>query len=373
MHKQLSISRNLKIFTLTILTVCILLLSSSVLADDTLLGDPPSFPNNNNISSKADSETQNEIQAAGNYFIYLSLIQRGQDSAFLNIQDRQVALDFYQQQYLTSQGVAMNWTGNQGSCNPGSTDLNFRLAVLRRINYFRAVAGVPAGVTFSDDSNRKAQAAALMMSVNNQLSHDPPNSWLCYSSDGHDGAGSSNLSLGAYAWDAIALYMKDPGTGNYFAGHRRWILYPQTQVMGTGDIPPAQGYPASNSLVIFDTAHMWEQRPLTRETYVAWPPPGYVPYQVVFSRWSFALANADFKDASVTMASGGSNLSVTLAKLETGYGENTLVWIQTGLNDGAAWPVPPQDTTYTISIHNVLVNSQSRDYQYNVIVFNPGP
>ncbi len=371
MHKQFSISKNLKAFTLTILTACILLLSSSVLADDFLLGEPPSILNNNNIRSKVETEAQNDLQAADNYSIYLPLILRTQDSAFLNLQNRQVSMDFYQQQYLTSEGIPMNWTGNQSSCSPGTTSLNFRLAVLRRINYFRAMAGVPAGVTFSDDSNRKAQAAALMMSVNKTLSHDPPNSWLCYSSDGHSGAGSSNLSLGAYAWDAISLYMKDPGTGNYFAGHRRWILYPQTQVMGTGDIPPVPSYPASNSLVVFDT-HMWEQRPATRDVFVAWPPPGYVPYQVVFPRWSFALANAVFSDASVTMASGGSNLSVAVANLETGYGENTLVWIPMGLNDGANWPLPAQDTTYTVSIHNVLVNSQSSDYQYNVIVFNPG-
>ena len=173
MHKQFSISKNLKTFTLTILTVCILLLSSSVLADDSLLGDPASIPNNNNLPSKVESEAQNDLQAAGNYSIYLPLILRGQDLAFLNLQNRQVSLDFYQQQYLTSQGVPMNWTGNHGSCSPGSTDLNFRLAVLRRVNYFRAMAGVPAGVTFSDDSNRKAQAAALMMSVNKTVEPRP--------------------------------------------------------------------------------------------------------------------------------------------------------------------------------------------------------
>ncbi len=195
-----------------------------------------------------------------------------------------------------------------------------------------------------NDSNRKAQAAALMMSVNNTLNHDPPVSWLCYSSDGHSGAGSSNLSLGVDGWDAITLYMKDPGTTNYFAGHRRWILYPQTQVMGTGDIPAIAGYPASNSLVVFDVAHV-EQRPATRETFVAWPPPGYVPYQVVYPRWSFALANADFSNVYVTMASGGSNLSATPAKLETGYGENTLVCISMGLTCAIG---PPHNTLYLL-------------------------
>jgi hypothetical protein len=234
------------------------------------------------------------------------------------------------------------------------------------------MAGVPADITFSDDSNRKAQAAALMMSVNRQLNHIPPTSWNCYSTDGAQGAGSSNLTLGVYAWDAITGYMKDPGGGNYFAGHRRWILYPQTQVMGTGDIPTMQDYHASNSLVVFDS-HMWDQRPLTREEFVAWPPPGYVPYQVVFPRWSFSLVNANFSGTTVTMESGGSILSINQANVVNGYGENTLVWVPMGLKDGDSWPLPIADTIYKVTIHNVVVNSESRDFTYNVIVFNPLP
>ena len=46
--------------------------------------------------------------------------------------------------------------------------------------------------------------------------------------------------------------MHDPGSYNYFVGHRRWILYPQTKEMGTGDIPYANGYPGANALWGFD-------------------------------------------------------------------------------------------------------------------------
>ena len=40
------------------------------------------------------------------------------------------------------------------------------------------------------------------------------------------------------------------------------ILYPQTQFMGTGDIPSRDGYPASNALWVFDN-NMWQPRPDT--------------------------------------------------------------------------------------------------------------
>ena len=143
--------------------------------------------------------------------------------------------------------------------------------------------------------------------------------------------------------------------------------------MGTGDVPFADGYtaPAANALWVFDS-HMGEPRPATREAFVAWPPPGYVPYTVVFPRWSFSYAGADFTTASVSMVSGGNNLAVSLAPVANGYGENTLVWVPAGLSDGAPWPKPQADTAYTVTIHHVIIAGQSRDFSYTVTVFAPG-
>jgi len=357
---------------LALLILCLGSFSTSALADDTIPGDPPGAPQKAGLTAGMDLESQPRYLFTATHKIYLPSVQKPRLGLTVQPQNRQESLDFYLQQYLTSEGEAINWTGNQGSCTPGTTSSGFREAVLRRINYFRAMAGVPGGIIFSEESNRKAQAAALMMSVNKQLSHTPPTTWLCYSQDGSDGAGASDLYLGRYGWNAISGYIKDPGSGNYFAGHRRWILYPQTQVMGTGDIPDTSGYPSANALLIFDS-HIWEQRPQTREEYVAWPPPGYVPYQVVFPRWSFSYAGADFSGATVSMNFGGSPVSVSQVNTANGYGENTLVWIPMGLNDGASWPTPAADTTYTVNIQNIIINSTSRNFTYYVTVFNPTP
>ncbi len=373
MDKFLSIAGRHKALALGLL---ILLLGSIYLtasADEESIADPPSLP----APTPPDSIPPAGV---GPHFllsdpdatVFLPLVLKPQAGFPVDPQDRQASLDFFVAEYLPSEGVAIMWSGDHGSCNPGTTSAAFQQAVLRRINYFRAMAGIPAQVTFSDASLLKAQAAALMMSVNRQLSHSPPAGWTGYSSEGAQGAGSANLYLGVNSWDAITGYMRDPGSGNYFVGHRRWILYPQTQVMGTGDIPATQGYPAANALVVFDS-HMWEPRPVTRDEFVAWPPPGYVPYQVVFPRWSFAYASADFSSASVTMTSNGSSISLNQASVLNGYGENTLVWIPLGLNDGAGWPLSGADTTYSVDIRNVVVNGQSREFSYQVIVFDPTP
>lgn len=304
--------------------------------------------------------------------VYIPWARQERGGLVVNPQSRQQALDFYLQHYLPSNGLPTSWTGSQAACDPGATGPSFQLVVLQRINYFRAMAGIPADIVFSEEANRVAQAAALLMSVNRQLSHSPPATWQCYSDDGAVGAGSSNLYLGVFGPDAISGYIRDPGAGNDFVGHRRWVLYPQTQIMGTGDIPPTQGFPAANALRVFD-AHLSDPRPPTREEYVAWPPAGYVPYQVVFARWSFAYDQADFSAASVTMQSGGSAVPLAQSTLVNGYGENTLVWIPLGLDNGAGWPQPAADTRYTVTVHNVVVDGQSRDFTYDVIVFNPTP
>jgi uncharacterized protein YkwD len=246
-------------------------------------------------------------------FVYLPLIQVPPP---FDIHNRQSVLDFYTQQYLV--GVpTIDWTGSIDTCTPGTTSQAFRDAVLRRVNYFRAMAGVPNKVTLYDTYNTKAQAAALMMSANNDLNHTPPNTWQCYSTDGNEGAGNSNLSLGTNGPDAISGQLQDGGDSNYFAGHRRGILYPQSQQMGTGNVPATGGHQAANALWVYDD-NFGLTRPPVRDDFVAWPPAGYVPYTVVYARWSFGHPDADFSGATVSMTQGASSVSVTLESVLDG-------------------------------------------------------
>ncbi|NLG51420.1 MAG: hypothetical protein GX552_15045 [Chloroflexi bacterium] len=274
--------------------------------------------------------------------------------------NREQARRLYLDEYLASEGTAIEWSGNHASCNPGNTAAAFRNAVLRRVNYFRAMAGLPL-VTLNEEYNRKAQAAALMMSANRTLSHDPSSSWTCYSAEGDEAAGKSNLYLGRMGWEAISGYVLEDGE----LGHRRWILYPQTQQMGTGDVPATAGYMRSNTLWVFDS-HMWDTRPATRDGFVAWPPPGYVPYQVVNEHWSFSYPGADFSNTSVTVTSGGAPVAVSVRRLTNGYGENTLAWVMADLPPGSAG-----DVSYHIELRRVRFGGADHDFAYDVTLFDP--
>ena len=154
----------------------------------------------------------------------------------IDISTRAQSLAFYRAVYLASENVASGWTGSLAKLMPGTTAQAFRDAIALRINYFRAMAGVPAAITLSDAYNAEDQQAALMMSVNGQLSHSPPASWVDYTAAGADAASHSNLFLGINGPAAVSGYIEDYGDDNTALGHRRWILYPQTTTMGSGDV-----------------------------------------------------------------------------------------------------------------------------------------
>ena len=150
-------------------------------ADGQELGTPPICP---------ESWTGPEGQAREGARTPLQPLEGG--LAPVNPSNREASRLFYATNYLAPDSPTA-WTGNRATCDAGTTASGFQDAVLLRLNYFRAMAGVPATVTFGGTYNGKDQKAALMMSANVQLNHNPPTTWTCYTADGAEAAGNSNL------------------------------------------------------------------------------------------------------------------------------------------------------------------------------------
>jgi hypothetical protein len=302
-----------------------------------------------------------------------SISKHGPTGPFtVNTASREEVRNFFNTVYAASEGFSIGWTGDLPTCTPGTTDPAFRDLVTLRINYFRAMVGVPSGITFDPTFNLKDQAAALIMSANNSLSHFPPMTWTCYSANGYEAAGKSNIAIGNAGPDAITAYMEDFGGNNAAVGHRRWLIYPQTQLMGTGDVPDTGANLAGNAIWVQD-GHYLDPRPATRDNFVAWPPKGFVPYQLVFPRWSLSFPNANFSSATVTMTSNGVSVAVTKEPLTPNVGENTLAWYQNGLDTSQpfAWPRPTADTVYTVNVQNVSGSGVPTSFSYTVTVIDP--
>ena len=293
------------------------------------------------------------------------------DGFVIDTQDREAVRVFYRGMYSQSENVPMQWTGSYATGSAGTTGQLFQNAVALRINWYRAMAGVPAKVALDPIYSAKAQEAALMMSANNQLSHFPPTTWIFYTANGAEAAANSNLSLGNSGADAVRGYMIDNGTNNSAVGHRRWVLYPQTQSMGSGDVPGGQhngsAVTSANALWVFDS-NLQRPRPATRDTFVAWPPKGFIPYQNVIGRWSFSYPAANFAQATVSMTPGG---PVSVETVATGFGENTIVWLPQGMTSNTPWPKPATDQVYTITVNNVLINGVPQSFTYGVVIIDP--
>jgi hypothetical protein len=293
----------------------------------------------------------------------------------VNINSREQVRDFYNAIFTSSENVAMAATADTAACEPGTNSSAFENAVLLRINWFRAMAGVPSAVTFSPTESAEDQSAALMVSANSQVQHtEIPPTWSCFTTNGTNAAAKSNLALGIDGADAVTSYIWDYGAGNSQAGHRRWILYPQTQVMATGDVPAQGDNSPANAIWIQDTNYEGPRPPGTAP-FVAWPPPGYAPDPVVFPQWSFSLSNADLSLASVSMESNGVPLSVTVQPYSyTDYGEDTAVWYPSNLDPtsfASLFPFSGTDTVYSVTVNNVQTVAGLLSFSYNVIVFDP--
>ncbi|MBU6410294.1 MAG: hypothetical protein KGR98_07895, partial [Verrucomicrobia bacterium] len=290
----------------------------------------------------------------------------------VNTDSREQTRDFYNAIYPVSDNVAQGTTADVSSCTPGHNAPAFVQAELLRINWFRALAGMPANIQLDPIDDWGSQQMAVIISANNTLNHNPPSTYTCYNTFAAGYAGGDQ-AIGADGAEATMFFIWDFGGNNSEVGHRRWILYPPETVMGVGDVPGAGTNEAANLTYVFDPAS-FGARPATRQPYVSWPPEGFVPYQVVFPYWSFGLSNADFSGATVSMTSNGVPVSVAIQPYKTGYGENTIVWVPMGLDattEATTFPFDGTDTVYNVTVGNITNNGAIVSYSYNVTSFDP--
>ena len=276
-------------------------------------------------------------------------------------QNREAVVSFYRGAYQASENVEPKFTGNLSTCDPGTTSAVFKLAILRRINWFRAMAGLPGDIVLDDALNQKCQAAALIMAAQGSLSHFPPSNWACHTPVGEEAAGAANLHLFSGSnlnASVVDGYIEDPGQFNDVVGHRRWLLYTRQRVMGTGSVT---GNFSANAIWVIG---QFGNGPARNHS---WPPAGFVPYQVVYPRWSFSSPNADFSQASVTMTRGGSPISLSLNPVQDGFGDNTVIWEPAGIPSTA----PSSDTSYEVTISSVLVGGSPMQFKYTVTIIDP--
>src|ERR1039458_2517891 len=91
----------------------------------------------------------------------------------VNTDAREEVRSFYNAIYPTSDNVPQGTTADATSCTPGHNSNAFQQAELRRLNWFRALAGLPASIYLDPVDSWGSQQAAVIISANNILNHHP--------------------------------------------------------------------------------------------------------------------------------------------------------------------------------------------------------
>jgi hypothetical protein len=246
------------------------------------------------------------------------------------------------------------WSGSVDSCDAGDISAEGRENALRLTNLYRWLVDLPPVVT-SPEKNALAQACALVMHAEGSLSHEPPEDWACWSEEGAEGAGTSNISSGPGV-SSVDLYMVDTGNEDTH-GHRRWILSNTLGPTGLGSTGPMG---ASCMITLGGEGD-------ADKDWVAWPPAGVMPIEAVAPNrfgdtldevgWSIQSDSINLKDATVTITSGGMDMPVMVNELPGGYGSRYALRI-----------APDGWTTTAGQTYSVSVSGTSTPIAYEVTV-----
>ncbi len=288
----------------------------------------------------------------------------------------------------------LGWTGNEKKCRAGKDSHETYVKIIARINYYRRLAGVNDNMVLDSSWNKYAQAAALIMYANQQLNHHPDASMKCFSEDGKIGASTSNLSLfhGVSMEAIIRDEIEDGGESNKDCGHRRWLLFSKAYKFGFGATPESYAVRDFATEEEKDTSSFHGKVP----EYFGYPFKGFVPFQVVYPKWSFAITGtADFTNASVVAIAGDKPLVCSIiSRGKANYGDPTLIWNVNGIKEEFYYMALVKEGNYyqyysmdekrkafvslgllnkkiTVKISNVKVEGKMKSYSYSFTIIDP--
>lgn len=263
--------------------------------------------------------------ATGAAAVSVGRVAQAADGQIDNV-SRSSAISAYQSMLAPTLAVPVGWTGSLASCDAGTTSHAHRRATLAAVNNMRATADL-GPVVLDAGFNARAQAA-LIMTANGFLDHEPPSRATCWTKDGFDGARDGNISLGfAFGDDpapladatgarSVVSYVTDAGDGNDVVGHRRCILYQQLTRIGTGDTD------TSNTMYVID-----KFRKPKGKTWVAWPTAEFFPRELEpAGRWSLSYPGANFAAAKVAVTTPNGPIAAHKAPTAVGFGDDAIAW-----------------------------------------------
>ena len=254
----------------------------------------------------------------------------------------------YKQLWRTADADRPRWIGGSvKKCLPGTLSGGSTNKQLGAINFARLLTGLTP-LALDTDTVAQAQAAAIMMTAKGAVNHYPPKSWPCWSQEGYDAAGMSNLYQGLRSEsnaDKIESYLDDWGNINHAAGHRRWFLYPYLTAIGLG------GTATANVSYLFGQPF---NDAAPNPDWVSWPAAGWFPSRLdPRGRWSLSSGDdeADLSQATVRVTFDNARVrGLKVHPPEDSPGKPTLVWEMPD-----TWPIHPVGKA-KVSVSNLTID-----------------
>lgn len=346
----------------------------------------------------------------------------GSNGFTVDAQDRNDVVSFWHAVYQASEGYwdRHGWTGNYTAAAPydsgvGTTAAAFVKDTERRINFHRALCGVPANVRlntgstvqidpsdpYKPPSNTTKEAAvrrSAYMVVRTcgpflgkyypplgdewaAVGHNPdPTKCVAWTAAAWNANHCGAVDLGSYGPGAVDAYIAEElGTGgtdpaeNAIAGHRRWLLHPGSTDMATGDTPGA--YDSATNWIWQPTNVIYVVPKITETVtvpprFTSFPPAGYFPASLNGRFWSLAYPGANFATATVTMTTAnGTPVIATVVARNGDFGTHpALVW-QVGAE--AMVKSVTADRTFHVAVSGITGNGVPASRNYSVTLINP--
>lgn len=262
------------------------------------------------------------------------------------------------------------------NCTPGVLSQSEREAVLELVNEIRALHDLPS-LTWANEADAMSMQTNLNIVASGVTGHGDAPGTKCYSPEVKDGRAQSNLHYWAsgaanyeHSIQSIIGWLIDSYSGNPDkVGHRRALMNPFLKSFSFGRCDGQYGgaYVTSANFLYqpYVTGSMPQDMDFVAYPYEYYPPElvdksFYLSFNCFYNKnqW-FDNGNVDYGQVQVEVREeGGGNLNVHSVSWDLeGWGSipNGLVWKVDGLKN---------ETRYNVSISNVKVNGETKNYSY---------
>jgi len=259
------------------------------------------------------------------------------------------------------------------NCYEGTLGNSEKMKALDRLNYLRAIHGLPE-VGYNPDKDVAVQKSALISVANETLTHTPATDFKCYTTIGDTACRQSNLHISYYSslnqvWSSAASV--DGWINERYSpsiGHRRWFLSPFLKTVAFGRVDRIK---SNGQYWVGTTMHVWDSDGSTDADveFIACPFHDYpssafekdliLSFSVLMDKTNWWSNNKVLFPSSAIQVIDENQNSCTVTNKSfdnDNYGlPNNIQWKVQGLE---------YNKRYNVTISNVSVNGQNKSYSY---------